>query len=271
MDRVTRDKSRRTAPIRWHGYRPFRLLSPVFCFLIPTFCLLLAGCRGLGKPDVQYDLLTAELRTRERELLECRAERDHLRLLAEAYQRQLQHQATPACPPGAAPALPLRDITLGTGTGGVGSDHLPGDESLMVVVIPRDADGTAIKVPARLAVLAYEVTPEGLKSPIGRWEVAPEDLRRTWRSGLLSSGYFVPLQWDRPPATNRLRIVARLMTLDGREYEADRDVTVRPLPGITPTPVAPPSSVPEAPPRVEELPPPTAGPAARLKPPMSLP
>jgi hypothetical protein len=201
--------------------------------------------------------------------LECRAERDQLRLLSQAYQRQLQCQGPPAGPPdGAAPTLPLREISLGQGTGGVDDDRRPGDESLMVVVVPRDPDGTAVKVPARLTVFAYEVTPEGLKVPIGRWEVSPEQLRRTWRSGLLSSGYFVPLQWDRPPSTGRLRVVARLTTLDGREYEADKDVNVRPLPGIGPSAPTPPPSVPETPPKVEELPPPTIRPAARLKPPL---
>jgi hypothetical protein len=233
-----------------------------------SYLTVAAGCRGLGKPDVQYDLLTAELRTRERELLECRAERDQLRLLNRAYQRQLQYQYPAAtCPPdGGAPSLPLREISLGTGTGGVDDDRQPGDESLMVVVVPRDADGVVVKVPARVSVLAYEITPEGLKTPLGRWEVSPDQVRRTWRSGLLSSGYFVPLQWERPPTTTRMRLVARLTTLDGREYEADKDVAVRPLAGIAPTPLAPPASVPDSPPRVEELPPP----AAQLKPPTSL-
>jgi hypothetical protein len=244
----------------------------LFCLLLAVSCQLAVGCRGLGKPDVQYDLLTAELRTRERELLECRAERDHLRLLSQAYQRQHQHPSV-TCPPGegGAPSLPLREISLGTGTGGVDEDGRPGDESLMVVVVPRDADGTAVKVPARVTVLAYEITPEGLKTPLGKWEVSPEQLRRTWRSGLLSSGYFVPLQWERPPTTTRMRLAARLTTLDGREYEADKDVSVRPLAGIAPSPVmptpaAPPASVPESPPRVEELPPP----AAQLKAPTPL-
>jgi hypothetical protein len=134
----------------------------------------------------------------------------------------------------------------------------------MVVVVPRDGDGAAVKVPGRVTVSAFEVSREGLKSPIGRWEIAPEQLRRTWKSGLLSSGYFVPLQWDKPPATERVRLVARLTTLDGREYEADKDVTVRPLTGIVPAPPAilPPPSVPQLPRGVEELPPP----AATLKP-----
>ena len=108
--------------------------------------------------------------------------------------------------------------------------------------------------------IAAEISPEGLKTPIGKWEVSPEQLRRTWRSGTFSSGYFVPLQWDRLPGTNRVRVSVRLVTLDGREFEADKDVTVRPLPGAGAgqgvVPIPPPSDLPE-------LPPPT--PAARLK------
>ena len=41
----------------------------------------------------------------------------------------------------------------------------------------------AVKVPARATVFAYEVSPEGIKTPLGKWEVPPDQLRRTWRSG----------------------------------------------------------------------------------------
>jgi hypothetical protein len=129
----------------------------------------------------------------------------------------------------------------------------------MAVVVPRDDDGSAVKVPARLVVFAAEVSPEGLKTPIGKWEVSPEQLRKTWRSGALSSGYFVPLQWDRLPRTSRVRVSVRLVTLDGREFEADKDVTVRPLPGAG----AGQGGTPIPPPDLPELPPPS--PAARLR------
>lgn len=239
--------------------------------LVCAACLLPTGCRGLrglGQPDAKYDLLTAELRTRERELIEARAELEHLRLLTQTYQRQ--HQSPPAnCPvpafgsAGGAPALPVREVALGTGTGGVDEDGQPGDESLTVVIVPRDDDGTAVKVPARATVTAFEVSQQGLKSPIGRWEVPPEQFRRTWRTGLLGSGYFVPLQWDKLPATGRVRVVARVQTLDGQAFEADKDVTVRPLPGagVRGPAVIPPPAVPGTP---EELPPPVGAPAARL-------
>jgi hypothetical protein len=247
--------------------------------------LLPAAC----KSSRRYELIEAELRTRDRELAEARAELQQAKLLADAYQRNIQRP--PPCPaPGAAaaPALPLRDVVLGSGTGGIDDDNLPGDEGLQVVVVPRDEDGSAVKVPARVGVRAFEITREGLKNPIGAWEVPPEQLRRAWRGGLFATGYYVPLQWDQPPATERVRIAVRLTTLDGRAYEADRDVTVRPLAGVAlpvpaphpgpgqltpPAPVIPPAGQPG--PKIllpEELPRPRPSgsyrlPAARLLPP----
>ena len=243
--------------------------------LIVVALIAATGCRNFGKPDTRYDGLEAELRTRTHELEQARLERDQLRGLAETYARQMQPGRAPAAPfahgfaqhEGQHPALPLKEVQLGTGTGGVDDDNLPGDESLMVVVVPRDDDGTAVKLPGKVIVGVCEINKQGLKTPIGRWEVPPEQVRRTWRSGLLSSGYFVPLKWDTAPGSDRLRVSVQFVTLDGKPFEADKDVTVRPLPGVGPHGGAvtiPPPGVPDRPPPVgaEELPPP----AARLLP-----
>jgi len=246
------------------------------------------GCKsgGLVGKDKTYDLLEAELRTREREILELRGEVQHQRQLNQTYQRQpgwanpayvqpgyAQHGGT-ATPTGPVPTLPLKEIALGSGTGGVDEDGKPGDESLMVAIVPRDDDGTAVKVPGQAVIAVYEISPQGLKSQIGQWNVTPDQLRKAWKSGLLSSGYFVPLQWDKLPGTDRLRIVARFTANDGQVFEADKDVTVRVLPGshpggqpsstptVAPPPILPPQDVPTGGP--DELPPPKRT-AARLK------
>ncbi len=222
-----------------------------------------SGCKSLVGKQVKPDLLEAELRTRERELLEARAELQQLRLLTDVYQRQGPGYGQPYCPPGGVPHLAgsspftIRDFQLGNGTGGRDDDGLPGDEGLQVVMVPKDEDGTAVKVPGRATVTAFEITKEGLKTPIGKWEVTGDQLKKTWKSGLLGGGYTVPLQWDRAPTTTRIRVVVRFTLTDGREYEADRDANVTPLPGI----------VPRSPAFGDELPPPTVvPPAATLKP-----
>lgn len=220
--------------------------------------LHVVGCRQLNKvvgPKENSDLLEAELRTREQEILKLRAENQHLRQLTDIYQRQGIPElhgviAGPAYPSSAVspagPHISGLSLSLGTGTGGRDDDGMPGDETLQVVIVPKDDVGTAVKVPARATVTAAEITAGGLKVPIGKWEVTPEQLKRLWRGGFLSSGYFVALQWDQPPSTDRVRVTVRLTTPDGATYEADKDVAVKPLPGVAPRVASPSAVVPQS-------------------------
>lgn len=238
--------------------------------LVPLLVLVLlaGGCRAITRNP--YDKIEAELRTRERELAEARAELRDSKLLNEAYGRT--PRGLPCNDPGTAPFLPIKEIVLGSGTGGVDNDNLPGDESLQVVIVPRDGDNSAVKVPANVTVLAFDVAKNGTKTAIGRWDVAPERLGKTWKGGLFATGYYLALQWDRPPSYDRVKLVVQLQTLDGRTFEAEREVSVRVLsnagreqylplpmvPGST-EPLPPPALVPSVPPKptIDELPPPT--------------
>src|SRR5439155_24466275 len=57
-------------------------------------------------------------------------------------------------------------------------------------------------------------------------------LRKTWRSGLLSSGYQVVLPWKAWPSSEKLRVTARFTLVDGRSFEADKDVSIRLTPAV---------------------------------------
>ncbi|MDB5308327.1 MAG: hypothetical protein JWO38_2529 [Gemmataceae bacterium] len=286
----TNTAARRPGPSRvW----AFSRLCLLIC--LPTaLCPLLTACR----PNKRYDLIEAELRTRERELIETRAALDRARTLNHSYEQARGPEFPGAPPPVPAPVgggCPVKEISIGRGTGGVDDDGIPGDEALMVVIVPTDEDRSAVKVPARATVVAWEINPQGLKNPIGTWELGADQLRPTWRSGLLATGYFVTLPWQTAPAAERVRVAVRLTTTDGRAFEADRDVSVHltryavprgtpapaPIPPATPSvppggrqplfPGTPPTGVPPViPPGVEELPPPAGlmpGRGAQLLPP----
>ncbi len=192
--------------------------------------LAAAGCRS------RCDLVEAELRTKDRQLREMRAELMRAEVMNEALENTLKDQRCAGPPPGypavtrSTPAGQVKDIQLGRGTGGIDEDHAPGDEGLQVVLVPRDVDGSAIKAAGSLKVTVLEITPEGLKTPLSAWDVSALQLRRSWRAGLISTGYFVTLPWQRIPNTERLRVVAQFYPLEGCVFEAERDVTIHLLP-----------------------------------------
>jgi hypothetical protein len=239
-------------------------------FLAPcAVCLVLAGCRN------HRDLTEAELRTRERDLYTLRDELSKSEAFNESLRREVS--ALRGIPPshvgpGAAPqSYAVTTVTLGRQTGGYDADEAPGDEALQVIIEPKDPDGHTIKAPGTVEVQAFEITREGLKVPLSTWHVSADQLRRSWRSGLLSTGYSLILPWQVWPSTEKLRVVVHFKLDDGRLFEADKDVTVRiaperkkvmpPADGIGPQPelVPPPVEFKPPPPRKLEGPAPFDG------------
>jgi hypothetical protein len=118
-------------------------------------------------------------------------------------------------------------LALGRQTGGRSESGCAGDDCLHVHVEPRDPDGQPVKASGELVIEVLEVSRDGLKKPLSAWEIPPDQLRRSWRSGLLSTGYQLDLPWKVWPTTTKLRVVARFKPVDGRLFEAERDITVR--------------------------------------------
>src|SRR5579859_5103072 len=210
------------------------------CIFGLALAVTAAGCRSC-------DRVEAELRAREKELREVKDELDRSRAYNGGLQAELN--AAVGLPPpvyGEPPvvAFPIRSLVLGRQTGGREDGYGCGDQYLQVIVEPHDAEDQAVKVPGSLLVTALEITPEGAKRPLSTWEIPPDQLRRSWHSGLLSTGYTLVLPWKTPPATEKLRVVAQFKVPDGRVYEADKDVTIHlPPPGSRPVP--PPALPPE--------------------------
>lgn len=199
------------------------------------------GCRS----NTRQDVLEAELRARDRTISKLRGELAAAQMMSQALEHEFldtplskPHPEQFAGQPVATVlGSPLKEIELARGTGGIDDDGQPGDEALMVVVVPKDHDGSEVKAAGTLRVSAYEITESGVKLPLSTWEVPALNLRRKWKSGLFSTGYHVRLEWKNPPTTERLRVVAQLTLLTGQVYEADRDVKIRRLPHARRAPV----------------------------------
>ncbi len=203
-----------------------------------------SGCRSC-------DRVESALRTRENEVRELREELERSELYNQALQQELRVMRGETCAqPGEQPCVgyPVRSLTLGRQTGGRDADCGEGDSALQVVMEPRDPEGQPIKAPGTALIQVLEITSEGLKRPLSAWEISADQMRQSWRSGLLTTGYVLTLRWKIHPATDKLRVVAQLRLTDGRVFEADKDITIRlpagakrsaapPMPPADPVPV----------------------------------
>lgn len=251
-------KQCKSAVVRAHGLAA--LLSLV----------LLTGCHS-----ARQELLEIELRERERQVEELKAkagvlESEYRALEAEleAVQRQLaREQKERDKPPSAGALVFVKRVTLGRLTGGFRKDpKATYDDALQVLIEPRDADDSVVKAPGSVRIDVFEISAQGLKTPLSQWELTPRELRGTWDAPLIGGpAYRVTLPWKAVPTTDKIRVVVRFTSLDGAVFEAERDATVTPprprrpglpapdvepqLPG-QPVPILPPGS-PTPPPNVE--------------------
>ncbi len=231
----------------------------------------LTGCRSCSKVE-------RELAARESDVRTLKDELGRATFMADALSKELSAQKGLPGPDGIlrppTEPYPVRSLRLGGRTSGRPSDTLPGDNRLEVMLEPLDTEGQSIKAPGSAQIEVQEVTPEGLKRPLSVWEVPPDQLRRSWQSGLINTGYILEFPWKSFPTTETLRVTARFRMMDGRMFEADKDIRVRVLPikDRPPTMAPPPMPPADLPiPKPADGPPILPAPKPEVKPPEKMP
>jgi hypothetical protein len=190
----------------------------------------LCGCRGNRECR---DAVEQELRAREDDVRQLKADLDRSEFYNQALAKELAAVRGQPGPDGVVEKpterYPVRSIRLGRGTAGRPAD-CGGDDALVVQVEPIDCEGQTIKAPGCLYIEVVEINKEGLKRPLSSWDIPRDQLRGKWQSGLFNTGYILTFPWKTAPSTEKLRVLARFTLVDGRMFEADKDITVRLLP-----------------------------------------
>jgi hypothetical protein len=101
---------------------------------------------------------------------------------------------------------------------------------LQLVLDLKDADGHSAKTPGSLFVELSEVNADGSSKPISNWLVPPEQMASRWKSGLFTNGYFVVLPWKSWPQSDKLKVAIKFASPDGRTFEDQKNVTIKPRP-----------------------------------------
>lgn len=115
-------------------------------------------------------------------------------------------------------------------TGGLDLDGRPGDEGLMLVIEPRNADGQYVSLPGKVAVAVLDPSKTGDDARVARWDFDAVETSRLVRKSLFGRGIHLEMPWPgEPPESTRLRVYVRYTTVDGRRLEADREIQVDPI------------------------------------------
>lgn len=221
--------------------------SPVSWFLLVrngvfVALLLLVGCSSLTKQRHEQEAIEAELRQQERHIIELKAELDRKQGLLHAQDMelerlQLSHITGKQQGESQMPASAIQEISLGRLTGGYRINiKQPFDDALLVNMTPKDVDGHAVKLPGSMRIEVFEVSPQGLKAPLCYWEMSHRELRRVWEQPLVgTASYRLVLPWKMLPSTEKIKIIVRFTTLDGKMFEAEKLAELR-LPAVLPRP-----------------------------------
>lgn len=193
----------------------------------------LAGCAARGSLDsLESELrqqedarvaLEERLSRMETDLRVARSESDTLRAqLAKSGRQTLPSEQSQAL--HRATKLTLHSLM----TGGWDNDPTPGDEGLTVLLSPVDEHGDLVKLGGDIELELLDLSQGGEQQRLGTWSFPRDEVADLWHKGLLGSGFLVRVPWQTMPASERLTVVARLKTVDGRRFDATHQVVVTP-------------------------------------------
>ncbi|MEX2561240.1 MAG: hypothetical protein WD403_15060 [Pirellulales bacterium] len=117
-------------------------------------------------------------------------------------------------------------------TGGHNVDGRAGDEGVMVVIEPRDADGDLVEVAGDVSVVVLDPARQGQAARVARWDFTAHEAAGHLRETPMGNGLHFELRWPHgPPAGAALTLYVRFTTSDGRKLGVEKQIDVDP-PGV---------------------------------------
>ncbi|MEX2121583.1 MAG: hypothetical protein WD847_18495 [Pirellulales bacterium] len=146
-------------------------------------------------------------------------------------QSQLEHD--PGADQAPSDSAVVAGITLNPRlTGGHNVDGQAGDEGVMVVIEPRDADGDLVEAAGDVSVVVLDPAQRGQAARVARWDFTAEEAAGHLRDTPMGNGLHFELRWPHgPPAGAALTLYVRFTTSDGRKLEVEKQIGVDP-PGV---------------------------------------
>jgi hypothetical protein len=111
-------------------------------------------------------------------------------------------------------------------TGGEQTDDVPGDDGIVVVLEPRDADNRYVPLAGRVNVVLLD--PQQ-RARVARWDFTAAEAQAALAATDGRPGIELHMPWrDAPPPQERLHLFVRFWLADGSTLEQDQLITITP-------------------------------------------
>jgi hypothetical protein len=116
-------------------------------------------------------------------------------------------------------------------TGGYDTDSRPGDEGILVVIQPQDAQGRSVQAPAEVSVAVLDPALQGEAARVARWDFTAAETATRFRKTGPGGAIQLKMLWPAdPPVHSQLYLFVRYTTGDGRRLQAEGPIQIT-LPG----------------------------------------
>lgn len=113
-------------------------------------------------------------------------------------------------------------------TGGLDRDGRNGDEGILVVVDPRDAQGHTTTAAGAVSVVVLDPSAQGEAARVARWDFEANEVPGHFQNTAFGKGLQFQLPWPGEPPKNRdLLLFVRFTRADGKKLNADAKITIR--------------------------------------------
>jgi hypothetical protein len=118
-------------------------------------------------------------------------------------------------------------LSFGSLTGGFSPDDGATDQMVKVYIVPTDDDGQPLKAAGAFKIELFDLAEQDTR--LGTWNFSTEQARGDWFGHALLYTYEFDCSWQTPPRHADLLLrVTFTDELTGRQFKADRNITVQP-------------------------------------------
>lgn len=197
------------------------------------FACSLSGCRLTSSADHLEELEShirsqdSTIRSLEQNLTDAQSELESLRRqrseMIAASRQSSEISSTPAFRSASITRLDINRLL----SGGLDRDGVPGDETITILVTPKNSSGEAVRTDGRLEIELLDFTRPAEEQRIAHWQWTEEETAEAWYAGVFGDGFRLTAPMPQLPMTGQVTVHARFFTVDNQQFDVVSPLLLR--------------------------------------------